>query len=305
MESAHPNSLPVEDVVEIMDDDNDVSGKTFEDEIIKSLDGAKRQEQPKITRDGKPGQRNQGRPHVTTRTEQVKRTFPAQNGSSSKSRPNEPEIFVVNATGPKQMRPVQSSSCWTCTQCDARLLTKAGLEQHIKKEHAAVEAPVICSSCNVQFSGHTNFLSHLPRCRKPPSSSSSLLMCAFCQKKFTSKADFMKHLTTDHPEVAEIRTPKMPSNMTVQMMCGQCNKKFNTRKDLDKHLDETHARPCAHCDSMFRDPTAYQVFSKNMFLSISSAMHFLFSRDIWHQHTCAPLVVFMGQAKFLRTTGRS
>ena len=256
MESAHPNSLPVEDVVEIMDDDNDVSGKTFEDEIIKSLDGAKRQEQPKITRDGKPGQRTQGRPHVTTRTEQVKRTFPAQNGSSSKSRPNEPEILVVNATGPKQMRPVQSSSCWTCTQCDARLLTKAGLEQHIKKEHALVEAPVICSSCNVQFSGHTNFLSHLPRCRKPPSSSSSLLMCAFCQKKFTSKADFMKHLTTDHPEVAEIRTPKMPSNMTVQMMCGQCNKKFNTRKDLDKHLDETHARPCAHCDSMFRDPTA-------------------------------------------------
>ena len=113
MESAHPNSLPVEDVVEIMDEDIDVSGKTFEEELIKSLDGAKRQEQPKITRDGKPDQRTQGRPHVTTRTEQVKRTFPAQTVSSSKSRQNEPEIFVVNSTGPKQMRPVQSSSCWT------------------------------------------------------------------------------------------------------------------------------------------------------------------------------------------------
>merc|ERR1711971_1043204 len=83
-------------------------------------------------------------------------------------------------------------------------------------------------------------------------------MCAFCQKKFTAKADFMNHLSSDHPEVASLQTPKMPSSMTVQMMCGQCSSRFSTRKELYKHLDETHAKPCAHCPLMFRDPVAYQ-----------------------------------------------
>ena len=103
-------------------------------------------------------------------------------------------------------------------------------------------------------------------------------MCAFCQKKFTAKADFMKHLSSDHPEVANLQTPKMPSSMTVQMMCGQCSNRFSTRRELDKHLDETHAKPCAHCELMFRDPAAYQVsyncefnISNNVMLIISGS----------------------------------
>ena len=247
------------DVVEIMDD-GDERGNSFEDQLIKSLDFARKPEQSNVARN----LQNTRRTHQSvTRTEQVKITnFPRQQflAKSNIDRLSEPEICIVKSSaGVKQIRGVAPSACWNCTQCDARLLTKAGLEQHIKKEHAVVEAPLICSSCKSQFLGHSNFLNHLPNCRKPQSNSPNLLMCAFCQKKFTAKADFMKHLSSDHPEVADLKTPKMPPSMTVQMMCGQCSARFNTRQELEKHLDETHAKPCAHCQLMFRDPPSYQV----------------------------------------------
>ena len=275
-----------------MDDDDDQE-KSFEDQLIKSLDIA-RPEQSNVTRNGQNKLKNWQNARTrqsVTRTEQVKNTnLPTQNPVSKSVLPRsntdrlgEPEICIVKSAsvksaGVKQTRGVLPSACWNCTQCDARLLTKAGLEQHIKKEHAVVEAPLICSACKTQFAGHSNFLNHLPKCRKPQSTSSNLLMCAFCQKKFTAKADFMKHLSSDHPEVANLQTPKMPSSMTVQMMCGQCSNRFSTRRELDKHLDETHAKPCAHCELMFRDPAAYQVsyncefnISNNVMLIISGS----------------------------------
>ena len=272
------------DVVEIMDDDEHHQENSFEDQLIKSLDSARRPEQLNVTRNGQNVLKNWQNVRRTQqsvgRTEQVKKTNLPM---SYIQQLGEPEICVVKTTGVKsagvkQVRGVPPSACWNCTQCDARLLTKAGLEQHIKKEHAVVEPPLICSACKTQFSGHSNFLNHLPNCRKPQSTSSNLLMCAFCQKKFTTKADFMKHLSSDHPEVADLQTPKMPSSMTVQMMCGQCSNRFSTRKELDKHLDETHAKPCVHCQLMFRDPVTYQVcvycesnISSNLMLIISGS----------------------------------
>ena len=253
------------DVIEILDDD-DEKEKSFEHQLIKSLDFAT---YPPQSGGDTIVQKSSSRTmHSVTRTGQGRKTFtPSRHlidkpivARSNMGRTNEPEICVVkSAVGVKQVRGVLPSACWSCTQCDARLLTKAGLEQHIKKEHAIVEAPLICSSCKAQFSGHGNFLNHLPKCRKPQPMGPNLLMCAFCQKKFTAKADFMKHLSSDHPEVADLTTPKMPPSMTVQMMCRQCNDRFSTRRDLEKHLDETHAKPCAHCELTFRDPAAYQV----------------------------------------------
>ena len=259
IENAHGLTKGNSDVVEIMDDDDD-RGKSFENQLVKSLDFARRPEQSNVVKTVK----NMSRTQSATRTEQVKKTnLPTQPylAKSNKDRRSEPEVCIVKSSGSKQIRGVVPSACWNCTQCDARLLTKAGLEQHIKKEHAIVEAPLICSSCKAQFSGHSNFLNHLPNCRKPQSTSSNLLMCAFCQKKFTAKADFTRHLSSDHPEVADLTTAKMPASMTVQMMCGQCSNRFSTRRELDKHLDETHAKPCAHCELMFRDPSAYQVWN--------------------------------------------
>ena len=246
------------DLVEIIDDDD-----AFQHQLIKSLDFAKRPEQSNFQNVVKNRQNMSRKQQSVTRTEQVK-NLPTQpfTAKSNTDKISEPEICIVKSSGLKQIRGVVPSACWNCTQCDARLLTKAGLEQHIKKEHAIVEAPLICSSCKAQFSGHSNFLNHLPNCRKPQAASSNLLMCAFCQKKFTSKADFTKHLSSDHPEVADLKTSKMPPSMTVQMMCGQCSNRFSTRRELEKHLDETHAKPCAHCQLMFRDPPAYQVSSQ-------------------------------------------
>ena len=253
------------DVVEIMDDDVD-RGKSFEQQLVKSLDSARRPAKSSVSGNFqnvvKNVQNMSRKQQSVTRMEQVKNTnLPTQPflAKSNINRMSEPEIRIVKSSGMKQIRGVVPSASWNCHQCDARLLTKAGLEQHIKKEHAVVEAPLICSSCKAQFSGHSTFLNHLPNCRKPQSTSSNLLMCAFCQKKFTSKADFTKHLSIDHPEVADLKTAKMPASMTVQMMCGQCSNRFSTRKELEKHLDEVHAKPCAHCQLMFRDPPAYQV----------------------------------------------
>ena len=97
------------DVVEIMDDDDDQE-KSFEDQLIKSLDIARRPEQSNVTRNGQNKLKNWQNARTrqsVTRTEQVKNTnLPTQNPVSKSVLPRsntdrlgEPEICIVKTAG--------------------------------------------------------------------------------------------------------------------------------------------------------------------------------------------------------------
>ena len=249
MDNDHSNiEEAVDDVIEIDDDQ-------FEDLLndeLNSVSEPTKQKQP-------PTSLNKQHPRTVFKTTNQKRAR-IQPTKTRQANASSDVLFVQSSVSKSSMPQNPSASCFTCAMCKSRFLTKVGLEQHMKKEHRAQEAPLICSICNKQFPGHSHFLGHLPTCRRPETTA-NLLLCAHCRKNFSSKSDFMRHLTTDHPEVAELQvqgTTRMPRSVTVEMVCGQCGQRFTARDQLTEHLAAQHSRPCAHCDTTFTDPSRYQ-----------------------------------------------
>ena len=155
---------------------------------------------------------------------------------------------------PKQIN-AHILASWNCIKCEFTCLTKAGLEQHVKKDHPVLEQALICSACSNKFPTYIDFMSHLQSCNKPKDI--HILFCGLCQNQFSSRIEFNRHTELHHPEVSSLPT-RMPHSITIESLCGQCDQRFINKEDLKGHLQAKHAVSCPHCEDTFTDPSSHQ-----------------------------------------------
>ncbi|XP_043251032.1 zinc finger protein 613-like isoform X2 [Colletes gigas] len=166
---------------------------------------------------------------------------------------------------------------WLCTDCNDKLPSLEGLEEHHESVHNQ-QAKYMCVLCCKVYDKYYGFLTHVKRHKNKakfsrchlPDTMKNRFPCDQCDKRFSTKPNLVTHkrihsgvrnFTCDQCGKSFIQKGNLEAHFLTHSAdkpynCSQCSKAFKTPLQLKKHETvHTGAKPhqCAVCGRTFRE----------------------------------------------------
>ncbi|KAL9930244.1 uncharacterized protein ACN427_014792 [Glossina fuscipes fuscipes] len=152
---------------------------------------------------------------------------------------------------------------WTCPDCDATVLSSAGLARHVLLHNNShheniyksspslgdIKMKIPCKKCDIQFKSFFPYRQHLKAAHNLGKIHDEWT-CPFCGRIVFYISTFRSHLLTH-----------IPGGANKSHTCSVCTKSFRTKNGLREHIlshtpmEKSHELPCPECDKDFSSRT--------------------------------------------------
>ncbi|KAM7349710.1 transcription factor grauzone-like isoform 2-T2 [Cochliomyia hominivorax] len=160
-----------------------------------------------------------------------------------------------------------------CDICQTRVETWKGLREHFLLAHT--KTPYI-KCCDIIYRKPKALMEHLEWHKNP-----DMFKCQICNENMTSACNLTKHITTEHPDKADIiefyecehcskrirnynlfKKHLRSHNKDKEVECHICNKRFCSEINLTRHIQNTHkykkCHVCDVCGKKFKNKDSFQ-----------------------------------------------
>lgn len=157
-----------------------------------------------------------------------------------------------------------SGGKWTCPDCDATVLSGAGLARHVLFHNSShhetiykssqnlgdIKMKIPCKKCDIQFKSFFQYRQHLKAAHNLGKIHDEW-SCPFCGRIVFYISTFRSHLLTH-----------IPGGANKSHICSMCAKSFRTKNGLREHLlshtpmEKSRELLCPKCDKCFSSRTS-------------------------------------------------